>query len=62
LLTNHKPGPHVRRRQSESTTLATPVGCISSSHAIGTQRDRGLPEASLVEYVCALIRRHSQGR
>uniref|UniRef100_A0A5K3F9D8 Uncharacterized protein n=1 Tax=Mesocestoides corti TaxID=53468 RepID=A0A5K3F9D8_MESCO len=34
------------------------VGCMSSSHAIGSQRDRGLAEASVVQYLCAPIRRH----
>uniref|UniRef100_A0A5K3FGV0 Uncharacterized protein n=1 Tax=Mesocestoides corti TaxID=53468 RepID=A0A5K3FGV0_MESCO len=64
-VTNRKPEPQVRRRPSESTTLATSttlysclslVGCITSSHAIGTQGDCGLAEASVVQYVCALIR------
>uniref|UniRef100_A0A5K3FJH2 Ovule protein n=1 Tax=Mesocestoides corti TaxID=53468 RepID=A0A5K3FJH2_MESCO len=53
LFTNHKPELHVRHLPSESTTLATPliiysplscpslVGCLFSSHAIGTQRNRG---------------------
>uniref|UniRef100_A0A5K3FX70 Uncharacterized protein n=1 Tax=Mesocestoides corti TaxID=53468 RepID=A0A5K3FX70_MESCO len=30
------------------------VGCVSSSHAIGTQTDPGLAKASIVQYVCAL--------
>uniref|UniRef100_A0A5K3FH19 Ovule protein n=1 Tax=Mesocestoides corti TaxID=53468 RepID=A0A5K3FH19_MESCO len=34
------------------------VGCLYSLHAIGTQIDRGLAEA-IVQYVCALRRRHS---
>uniref|UniRef100_A0A5K3EUF1 Secreted protein n=1 Tax=Mesocestoides corti TaxID=53468 RepID=A0A5K3EUF1_MESCO len=29
------------------------VGCISSSHATGMRRDRGLAEVSVVQYVCA---------
>uniref|UniRef100_A0A5K3ETN5 Ovule protein n=1 Tax=Mesocestoides corti TaxID=53468 RepID=A0A5K3ETN5_MESCO len=57
LSKNHKPEPHTRRRPSESTTLSKPlsiffrhsspslVGCLSSSHAIGTQRDKGLAKA-----------------
>uniref|UniRef100_A0A5K3F9L9 Ovule protein n=1 Tax=Mesocestoides corti TaxID=53468 RepID=A0A5K3F9L9_MESCO len=62
LLTNYKPEGHIRRRPSESTTLATPIIIYCSSfayfsgwlHAIGTQIDRGLAEAS-VKYVSALI-------
>uniref|UniRef100_A0A5K3FWT4 Ovule protein n=1 Tax=Mesocestoides corti TaxID=53468 RepID=A0A5K3FWT4_MESCO len=65
LLTNHNPEPHVRRRLSESATPATlpiiyccsfmsfSVGCLSSSRVIGTQRDIGLAETSVVQYVCA---------
>uniref|UniRef100_A0A5K3FBH8 Uncharacterized protein n=1 Tax=Mesocestoides corti TaxID=53468 RepID=A0A5K3FBH8_MESCO len=59
ILTNHKPEPQARRLPSESTTLATQVGCLSSSHAIGTQRDTGLAKASVVQYVCTPRRRHS---
>uniref|UniRef100_A0A5K3FHW8 Secreted protein n=1 Tax=Mesocestoides corti TaxID=53468 RepID=A0A5K3FHW8_MESCO len=119
FLTNHKPGPHVRRPPSESPTLATRftifctsfksfsgwlpiflachcdtghitsqsdtsgvfhpnpphwsrrsiykaphtclsmVGCITTLHAIGTQIDTGLAEVSVVQYVRALIRRHT---
>uniref|UniRef100_A0A5K3FBC0 Ovule protein n=1 Tax=Mesocestoides corti TaxID=53468 RepID=A0A5K3FBC0_MESCO len=69
LLTNHKPKSHVRSSPFESTTLATSlfiyyssfvslVDCISSSHAIGSQSDRGLSENSVIQNVCALIRRH----
>uniref|UniRef100_A0A5K3F6I2 Uncharacterized protein n=1 Tax=Mesocestoides corti TaxID=53468 RepID=A0A5K3F6I2_MESCO len=35
------------------------IGCLSSSHATGTQRDTGLAEASLVQYVCPLRRRYT---
>uniref|UniRef100_A0A5K3F669 Uncharacterized protein n=1 Tax=Mesocestoides corti TaxID=53468 RepID=A0A5K3F669_MESCO len=35
------------------------VGCLSSSHVIGTQRDRELAEAIVVQYVCAPRRRHN---
>uniref|UniRef100_A0A5K3FT85 RNA-dependent RNA polymerase n=1 Tax=Mesocestoides corti TaxID=53468 RepID=A0A5K3FT85_MESCO len=35
------------------------VGCNSSSQAIGTQGDRGLAEARVVQYVCDLIRRYT---
>uniref|UniRef100_A0A5K3FER7 Uncharacterized protein n=1 Tax=Mesocestoides corti TaxID=53468 RepID=A0A5K3FER7_MESCO len=60
LSTNHKRELLVKHRPSESTTLAEPllditsqthlslVGCLSSSQANGTQRDRALPEASVV--------------
>uniref|UniRef100_A0A5K3FZJ5 Secreted protein n=1 Tax=Mesocestoides corti TaxID=53468 RepID=A0A5K3FZJ5_MESCO len=59
LLTNHTLEPHVRCHPSESTKPATQlliycsysclplVVCISLQHAIGTQRDRGLAEASV---------------
>uniref|UniRef100_A0A5K3EVJ0 RNA polymerase II nuclear localization protein SLC7A6OS n=1 Tax=Mesocestoides corti TaxID=53468 RepID=A0A5K3EVJ0_MESCO len=33
------------------------VGCISSSHAIGSQRERKRAAARAVQYVCALVRR-----
>uniref|UniRef100_A0A5K3EXV7 Uncharacterized protein n=1 Tax=Mesocestoides corti TaxID=53468 RepID=A0A5K3EXV7_MESCO len=59
LLTNHKPEPQVKRLPSEFTTLATPLIILSSSHAIGTQRDSGLAESSVVQYVCALTSRHN---
>uniref|UniRef100_A0A5K3F8U0 Fructose-bisphosphate aldolase n=1 Tax=Mesocestoides corti TaxID=53468 RepID=A0A5K3F8U0_MESCO len=56
LLTNHKPEPHVKRHPPHCLRLLytvshaclSLVGCISSSHAIGTQRDRGLAEARVV--------------
>uniref|UniRef100_A0A5K3F6G9 Uncharacterized protein n=1 Tax=Mesocestoides corti TaxID=53468 RepID=A0A5K3F6G9_MESCO len=65
LLTNHKPEPHVRRRPSESTTLAAQliiypaslIDCIYSSHSIGTQGNRGLAEVGVVQYICAHRRR-----
>uniref|UniRef100_A0A5K3G1J3 Uncharacterized protein n=1 Tax=Mesocestoides corti TaxID=53468 RepID=A0A5K3G1J3_MESCO len=43
-LTNHKPEPQVKRHPSEfthNTPVLCPylVGCLSSSHAIRTQRD-----------------------
>uniref|UniRef100_A0A5K3FEK2 Uncharacterized protein n=1 Tax=Mesocestoides corti TaxID=53468 RepID=A0A5K3FEK2_MESCO len=57
-LTNHKPEPRVRHRPSESAPLAGPLIIYFSSHAIGSQRDRGLAEASMIKYVCALRRRH----
>uniref|UniRef100_A0A5K3ER02 Secreted protein n=1 Tax=Mesocestoides corti TaxID=53468 RepID=A0A5K3ER02_MESCO len=56
LLTNHKPEPHVERRPSESTTLATLLIIFCSPFATGTKRDKGLAEASAVQYVCALVR------
>uniref|UniRef100_A0A5K3FZ04 Cytochrome c oxidase subunit 1 n=1 Tax=Mesocestoides corti TaxID=53468 RepID=A0A5K3FZ04_MESCO len=57
LLTNQKSDPHIRRLSSESTTLAAILiiyyssavsfsgWLLSSSHAIGSQRDTGLAEA-----------------
>uniref|UniRef100_A0A5K3FIT3 Uncharacterized protein n=1 Tax=Mesocestoides corti TaxID=53468 RepID=A0A5K3FIT3_MESCO len=57
LLTNHKPETQVRRRPPESITLATPLIIYCSSFAIGSQRNRGLAEASVVQNVCALRRR-----
>uniref|UniRef100_A0A5K3EG47 Uncharacterized protein n=1 Tax=Mesocestoides corti TaxID=53468 RepID=A0A5K3EG47_MESCO len=57
LLTNQKPEPHVMRfhpsprcwpcRSLYTTPQSCPslVGCLPSSHAIGTQRDTGLAEA-----------------
>uniref|UniRef100_A0A5K3FPC5 Uncharacterized protein n=1 Tax=Mesocestoides corti TaxID=53468 RepID=A0A5K3FPC5_MESCO len=52
LLTNNKPEPHVRRLPFEPTrqplhSYTAPhsspslVGCLSSSHTTGTQRDTG---------------------
>uniref|UniRef100_A0A5K3G3D0 Cdc6_C domain-containing protein n=1 Tax=Mesocestoides corti TaxID=53468 RepID=A0A5K3G3D0_MESCO len=58
LLTNHKLKPQVRSRPSESTTLATKFFIYCSAFAIRMQRDRGLAEASVVQYICALSRRH----
>uniref|UniRef100_A0A5K3ETP7 Lipoprotein n=1 Tax=Mesocestoides corti TaxID=53468 RepID=A0A5K3ETP7_MESCO len=61
LLSNHKPEPHVRcsylspPRWLRGSLYTVPclflslVGCISSSYAIGTQRDRRFPEASVVQ-------------
>uniref|UniRef100_A0A5K3FPF5 Uncharacterized protein n=1 Tax=Mesocestoides corti TaxID=53468 RepID=A0A5K3FPF5_MESCO len=69
LLTNHRRGTHVRRRHPNpprwlrrslytAPHLCLPlVGCLPSSHATGTQRDKALAEASMTQYVCALIRR-----
>uniref|UniRef100_A0A5K3FFB0 Optic atrophy 3 protein homolog n=1 Tax=Mesocestoides corti TaxID=53468 RepID=A0A5K3FFB0_MESCO len=34
------------------------VGCISSSHAIGTHRDRGLADVSIEQYVRVSKRQH----
>uniref|UniRef100_A0A5K3EKB5 Protein NDRG3 n=1 Tax=Mesocestoides corti TaxID=53468 RepID=A0A5K3EKB5_MESCO len=56
---NRKPESHVRRRPSESTTLTTPLIIYHFSNAIGTQRDRELAEASVVQNVRALIRRYA---
>uniref|UniRef100_A0A5K3G2Y1 Ovule protein n=1 Tax=Mesocestoides corti TaxID=53468 RepID=A0A5K3G2Y1_MESCO len=58
FLTNQKPEKIIRRRPSKSTTLASPFIIYCSSFAIRTQRDQELAEASVVQYVCALIRRH----
>uniref|UniRef100_A0A5K3G1H6 Tick transposon n=1 Tax=Mesocestoides corti TaxID=53468 RepID=A0A5K3G1H6_MESCO len=53
-----KPDPHARRRSlyTPSQTCLPLFGCLSSSHAIGTQKFRGLAETIVVEYVCALNR------
>uniref|UniRef100_A0A5K3FPG4 Ovule protein n=1 Tax=Mesocestoides corti TaxID=53468 RepID=A0A5K3FPG4_MESCO len=59
LLTNHKPEPHVRCRPSKSTALVTPLIIYCFSFVTGTQRDRGLAEASVVQYVYVLIRRYN---
>uniref|UniRef100_A0A5K3FPY3 Uncharacterized protein n=1 Tax=Mesocestoides corti TaxID=53468 RepID=A0A5K3FPY3_MESCO len=63
ILTNHKPESDVNRLQSPplhtaSHTCLPLVGCRSSSHVIRSQRDKGLAEASVVQYTCALIRRY----
>uniref|UniRef100_A0A5K3FD37 Uncharacterized protein n=1 Tax=Mesocestoides corti TaxID=53468 RepID=A0A5K3FD37_MESCO len=67
-LTNHKPEPFVRRRQSSQPSwlrrsfLTAPhsclslVGYISSLHAIRKRRQR---QTNVVQYVCALSRRYS---
>uniref|UniRef100_A0A5K3FWQ1 Secreted protein n=1 Tax=Mesocestoides corti TaxID=53468 RepID=A0A5K3FWQ1_MESCO len=35
------------------------VSWVSSSQAVGTHKGRGLAEASVVQYVCALVRHHT---
>uniref|UniRef100_A0A5K3FW24 Uncharacterized protein n=1 Tax=Mesocestoides corti TaxID=53468 RepID=A0A5K3FW24_MESCO len=55
---NHRSGadnarpPHWLRHASYTAHYSCPsiVGCLSCSHGIGTQRDRGLAEASGVQY------------
>uniref|UniRef100_A0A5K3FTW6 Uncharacterized protein n=1 Tax=Mesocestoides corti TaxID=53468 RepID=A0A5K3FTW6_MESCO len=59
FLTNHKPEQCVRRHPSMSTTLATPTIIYHSLHAIRTHREKRLAEASVVHYVCALLRRYN---
>uniref|UniRef100_A0A5K3G323 Secreted protein n=1 Tax=Mesocestoides corti TaxID=53468 RepID=A0A5K3G323_MESCO len=71
LLTNRKPEPHVRRLPSESTTMATQLNiyCSSVMSFSGwlliflarhwkTERRR-IGCGQVVQYVCALIRRHT---
>uniref|UniRef100_A0A5K3FG30 Uncharacterized protein n=1 Tax=Mesocestoides corti TaxID=53468 RepID=A0A5K3FG30_MESCO len=58
LLTNHKPEPR-RSLYTTSQTCLSLVGCLTSSQAIGTQIDRVLAEATVVQNVGALICRCS---
>uniref|UniRef100_A0A5K3G058 Uncharacterized protein n=1 Tax=Mesocestoides corti TaxID=53468 RepID=A0A5K3G058_MESCO len=62
---NHTPGsvhpspPHCQRRSLyTSHHLQFLVGCLSFPHAIEAQSDRGLTQASVVQYICALMHRY----
>uniref|UniRef100_A0A5K3FHM6 Uncharacterized protein n=1 Tax=Mesocestoides corti TaxID=53468 RepID=A0A5K3FHM6_MESCO len=67
VTTNHTSGafhpspPRSPRRSLYTAPHSCPslVGCSTSSHTIGTPRDTGLAEASVVQHVCALRRRHT---
>uniref|UniRef100_A0A5K3FS79 Uncharacterized protein n=1 Tax=Mesocestoides corti TaxID=53468 RepID=A0A5K3FS79_MESCO len=56
----HLSPPHWPCRSFYTAPHSCPslVSCLSSLHAIGTQRDTGLAETSVVQYACALRRHH----